>query len=456
MSEKRKISVRKILQTLLTLVVTVGCIMAMVSAASIAESETVKDVAIHIQNNKKYHFIEETEIRKLAIENKSIDVAHTPMAKLDIHAMEQTIMADPWVAHAQVYIDNERILHMYVTQRVPVARVFQQNNKSYYLDTTKSVMPLSENELYYTTVVTNVPELGTDSASMAMKNDIVKLATTLQSDTFWNAQISHVYVDSDMSYNMIPLLGDQKITLGNTDGLRDKLSNLFAFYKNVSNRIGWDKYERLDLRFKGQIIASPSLPYKGPLDKAVDKMNWIASIVETEARNDMMDSMKTADVAAEPQEGKAKSDNKKQEAKAKEDAKKTGNKEADKKETKKNDKKETDKKETDKKDKKNADAKKEKSRVEAKDKKHASQEKQHKESKAKAAENDKHKAAKHKEEVKKEAARKATTEHNKDKKSAEKHNKEKVGKDKEQPVKEQKDKNAKQPTPKYVYPEKLY
>lgn len=453
MSEKRKISVRKIIQTLLTLVVTVGCIMAMVSAASIAESETVKDVAIHIQNNKKYHFIEELEIRKLAIENNNIDIVHTPMARLDIRTMEQTIMADPWVAHAQVYVDNERILHMYVTQRVPVVRIFQQNNKSYYLDASRSVMPLSENELYYTTVVTNVPDLGTDSASMAMKKDIVTLATTLQSDTFWNAQISHVFVDSDLSYNMVPLLGDQKITLGNTEGLREKLSNLFAFYKNVSNRIGWDKYERLDLRFKGQIIASPSLPYKGPADKAVDKMNWIASIVETEARNDMMDSVKAAEASQGPQDASAKTQNKKTPANNKEEAKKQQAKEQEQKKRNDNEKNKHDKKE---KEKEQAPAKKDKNKAEAKEKQHAAHDKaeKHKDSKAKPNATDKHRLEKQKAENKKETAHNVPADKAKDKKGADKNDK--PGKEKEQPAKDNKEKNAKQPTPKYVYPEKLY
>jgi cell division protein FtsQ len=482
MSETRKISVRKVLQTLLTLVMTVACIMAMVSAASIADSETVKDVAIHIQNNRKYHVVEEDQIRTLAIENKYADITHTPMAKLDIHAMEQTIMADPWVEYAQVYIDNERVLHLYVTERVPVARVFQEDSRSFYLDSTMSIMPLSDKILYYTTVVTNVPPLSMDSAGLAMKKSIVTLSRKLQSDSFWNAQISHVVVDSGLSFTLIPLLGDQKIVLGDLDRLNEKLGNLFAFYKNVSNRIGWDKYEQLDLRFKGQIIASPSLPYKGPVDKAVDKMNWIASIVETEARNDSkLDSLK----AANPQDEKGKKDAPKQETKAKEDNKKQHSKEAEKKDV---------KKVTDKKEGKNEhkEQPREKAKEQIKDKKHLTTEKDktHKEAKSKHAETEKTKVKEHKSDSKKDAHRKAEAKKDdhkkagakanskvagnkaaddktKDKKPVADSHKQKPDKEidnkvkagKEAKAKESKDsketkgKNIKQPTPKYVYPE---
>ncbi len=157
--------------------------------------------------------------------------------------MEQVILADPWVANAQVFIDNDHILNIYVTQRIPVARIFQQNNVSYYMDTTLSIMPLSKNYIYYTTIVTNVPVIGNDSIGWDMRQQIVSLVRKLQADTFWNSQISQVIIDSSGMFELTPVLGDQRIILGDVSGVNDKLNNLFLFYKNVLNRIGWDKYE---------------------------------------------------------------------------------------------------------------------------------------------------------------------------------------------------------------------
>ena len=305
MTTKRKISIRKILQVALTLVVTTCCIIAMVSASRIENAKTVKDVAIYIKNDKKYHFIEQKEIMDLAISNRNVDIDHTPISKLDIHSMEQVILADPWVADAQVYIDNAGVLNIFVTQRIPVARLFQKNTVSYYLDSTMSIMPLSKNYVYYTTVVTNVPEVKNDSLGWAMRKQILSLVRIIQADTFWNSQISEVIVDSMGMFELTPVLGDQRIILGDIDGAKNKLNNLFLFYKNVLNRIGWDKYETLDLRFHDQVVASPSLPYKGPTDKAVVTMNWINSIVQTEAENDSKDSVKVSDAKAAKEDASA-------------------------------------------------------------------------------------------------------------------------------------------------------
>ena len=295
MAAKRKISVRKILQVFLTVVVSTGCIIAIVSASRIEDSKMLSSVAVHIKNDKKYHFIEEKEIMDLAVNNRGIDVMNTPVAHLDVKGMEQVILADPWVANAQVFVDNDRVLHMYVTQRVPVVRIFGADSHSYYMDATMSIMPLSENYVYYTTVVTNAPEIQNDSAGWALRKQILKFVNTIQSDTFWSAQISQVIVDTAGSFELLSILGDQKILFGDTSLMRDKFNNLFVFYKNVLNRIGWDKYETLDLRFKGQVVASPAIPYSGPVDKAVSTMNWINSIVETEAKNDAKDSTRTAE-----------------------------------------------------------------------------------------------------------------------------------------------------------------
>lgn len=294
MAEKRKISVRKILQMVLTIVVTTCCVIAMVSASKIEGEKTLTSVAVHIQNGKRYHFIEQKEIMDLAINNRHIDIMHTPLSRLDIRGIEQVIKSDPWVAEAQAFIDMNRVLHMYVTQRIPVARIFEWDSKSYYMDATLHTMPLSTSNIYYTTVVTNVPDSSADST--AIRKQIYALTKVIQEDTFWNAQISQVIMDSAGMFEIAPVIGNQRIIFGDTSHAKEKLDNLFAFYKNVLNRIGWDKYETLDLRFNDQVVASPSLPYKGVSDKAIDKMNWINSIILTEAQNDMRDSLKAVDV----------------------------------------------------------------------------------------------------------------------------------------------------------------
>jgi len=297
--KKRKISVRKILQVLLTFVAAAGCIVAMVSASDIEAEKPLKKLPeISIKNDRRYHSVEQKKIMELAIYAKGVDILHTPVSKLDVRGIETTIMSDPWVANAEVYIDIDRVMHINVTRRVPVARVFRADGESYYIDSTLHTMPLSPDYTYYATVVTNAPVINDDSAGRALKGQIVALCRKINTDSFWSAQVSQVALDSNRAFELMPVVGNQKVIFGDTSRMEEKFANLFTFYKNVLNRIGWDKYETLDVRYRGQVVASPMIPYSGPRDAAIKKMNWITSIEVTEAQKAHEDSIRTAQAYA--------------------------------------------------------------------------------------------------------------------------------------------------------------
>ena len=288
MAGQYKISIRKVLQVFFTLVISTCCVIAMISASAVESDKKLSSIEVHIISGKKYHFVEEKQILDEAIRNRQIDIMHIPLSQLDIKTMERVLEHDPWIAHAQLYVDNNRVLKMIVTQRMPIARLFEQDGNSCYMDNTLSTMPLAPNFNFYTTVVTNVPPLNNDSASWVVKKQIATMVHTIQADTFWNVQISQVIFNPGNTFELLPVFGDQTILFGDTTRSKEKFNNLFAFYRKVLNRIGWDKYQKLDLRFKGQVIASPPLPYKGPVDKANVSMSWLSAYIAYEVRKDSL------------------------------------------------------------------------------------------------------------------------------------------------------------------------
>lgn len=309
MSLKRKISWKKVLQVTVTMLVAVACCIAILSAAEIQHNRKIKGVKININNNR-YGFIDKQEIKRM-LNEKHIDIAHKNLSKLNVHLIEDSIRNIPWVDNVQVYVDNKRVLHVSITQRVPVARLFDQAGNSYYVDNTLNAMPLSDRYIHYTTVVTNVPVFTNDTADRNFKAQIVALVKFIDRDSFWNAQISQIMVTDSMEFELMPILGNHKIVFGDTTQLAEKFENLFAFYKKILNRVGWDKYEVLDLRFNNQVVASPALPWKVPVDKAAANMNWVKSIIGDEPKengvtatavtnNSIVNTVKPATVAPVP------------------------------------------------------------------------------------------------------------------------------------------------------------
>ncbi|MCB9045307.1 MAG: hypothetical protein H6550_04105 [Chitinophagales bacterium] len=283
MSVKRKISVRKIIQALLTLVFTGVCITAVMSATKLYRSRTLKDVDIQIKNDE-HGFVTREQVRAMLLRDGEIKEESTKLSQLNVQQMERVITANPWVEDAQVYIDNKQKLHALVTQRVPVVRIFEKEGNSYYLDSKQEQLPLSTQYNYYTMVVTNVPELKNDSAGDALKNRIMSLVKFIRQDTFWNAQVSQVIVRDDLGFEIVPVLGEQQVIIGDTTDMKLKFDNLFAFYNKVLNEVGWDKYQVLDLSFKGQLVASPAINWKMPVDKVINRINWVNSILGENAK----------------------------------------------------------------------------------------------------------------------------------------------------------------------------
>lgn len=292
MKLKRKISVRKVLQLLVTVIVVTGCITAMLSASSVQVSKKVVGIDIRIKNDQ-YHFIDKQQVQDMLFNNRNIDLKKINLAKLNANQMERIVASNPWVEKAQVYVDNKRMLHIFITQRVPVARLFEQDGNSYYLDHSLKAMPLSDKYIHYTTVVTNVPVLKDDSFSTSMKAQIVTLVKHIDKDSFWNAQISQVIVTDDHLFEMVPVLGDQRILFGDTSRMQEKFDNLFGFYKKILNKIGWDKYQVLDVRFAGQVVASPALQWKKPVDKSLTNLDWVKTIIGNEPKPSEPDTSNT-------------------------------------------------------------------------------------------------------------------------------------------------------------------
>jgi hypothetical protein len=72
MSEKRKISTRKIVQTILTIVLLCACVFVVLSASKWQGEKRVMGVHIEIENEDYCQFVSKEEIQKILFEKRHI------------------------------------------------------------------------------------------------------------------------------------------------------------------------------------------------------------------------------------------------------------------------------------------------------------------------------------------------------------------------------------------------
>ncbi len=86
--------------------------------------------------------------------------------------------------------------------------------------------------------------------------DVKKVAQFIVADTFWNAFVSEINVNPDKTFDIVPVLGNTVIALGGGDSLPEKFDRLYSFYKQVWTKTGFNRYEKLDVRFYNQVVAT--------------------------------------------------------------------------------------------------------------------------------------------------------------------------------------------------------
>jgi len=221
-------------------------------------------VKVDITGAEKHLFIDEKDVMDLLnangkIEGKSIHL-------LNLRQMESLVEQNKWVKNAEMFINNNQVLQINIEERQPIARVFQTNGNSFYLDTAAVFLPLSNKLSARVPIFTGLVEMKPIDSSLI--NQVVDLAKYITQDSFFSAQISQINIRSDNQFELIPLIGDQIIVFGDASDLAAKFNKLKAFYKSAWLQNGMNTYETLDIQFKNQVLAVKRGTAKAVADSA--------------------------------------------------------------------------------------------------------------------------------------------------------------------------------------------
>lgn len=233
-----------------------GCITLLVAAVHVKNGKTISDIVIDIDNHGEKIFINEKDIAAVLTKNgvvKGVAVENTHPVLVEAELEENA-----WIRDAQLFFDNNQVLTVKIAERQPIARVFTVDGASFYIDTAGNRLPLSDKFSARLPVFSSYPSIKkqlTAQDSIAVL-DVRRMAQYIQQDSFWLAQVGQVDITPQHTYEIIPVLGNQVIKLGNGENLDAKFKRLLAFYKQVWSKAGFEKYETVDVQFDGQVVAA--------------------------------------------------------------------------------------------------------------------------------------------------------------------------------------------------------
>lgn len=213
-----------------------------------AEKEVCTGVDVRILDEDDAHFIGSKDI-EIQIVRSRIKLKGKPLGEINTEAVEEAVRKNLLVKRVECYKTPGGAIRIDVKQRIPVLRVAGVNG-SFYVDKDGEYMPVSSSYTLYLPVAT-----GNVDKEFATK-ELYKFSCFLQENDFWNAQIEQIHVLQNKEIELIPRVGDHKILLGKLDHFEEKLDNLICFYEQALPKIGWNKYDKINIKYANQVICT--------------------------------------------------------------------------------------------------------------------------------------------------------------------------------------------------------
>lgn len=179
--------------------------------------------------------------------------------ELNIPLIETKLNHNDFIKTSQVFTDMNGELHINIHQRRPIMRLLRADGSSFYIDEEGRKMPISQAFTAHVPVVSgNLFEdyKTRDTMHTVVGRDLHKIATYVDKDAFWKAQIEQIFVTAESEFVLIPKVGDHTILFGTGEDMEEKFEKLLLFYKEGLSRVGWDKYSSINLKYKNQIVCT--------------------------------------------------------------------------------------------------------------------------------------------------------------------------------------------------------
>ncbi|MCM1067704.1 MAG: hypothetical protein NC418_09060 [Muribaculaceae bacterium] len=168
----------------------------------------------------------------------------------DLHSLEQRLKASDKLQDANATLLSDGRVKIDVTPMVPVARVFEPGKPSYYINAGGKRISA---ELRYHI---DVPVLVGSFDSVYPAQRLLPLLDYIASHRKAGAMIATVTQEADGNIILIPTIVGHVVNFGDTSRVSEKFAMLRSFYRSVAPVKGWDTYDTVAVKWRGQVVAT--------------------------------------------------------------------------------------------------------------------------------------------------------------------------------------------------------
>jgi cell division protein FtsQ len=225
------------------------------------------DIRIEIPDGEIYRFFDDRDVERI-LGGNSLNLKGHVVAEINTRKIEEIFLKSSYVEKVEIFSTVDGVITIKIRQRIPVVRVITSGGATYYIDKDGYIMPASRKFAPHILVASGDFNMGNQLKETMCLNeiedknfykpwfDVLTLAKYINKIDFLKAQIVQLYLNSKKLFELIPRVGAHQIILGDASDLENKFFKLEVFYKEGLKKEGWNKYQKIDLRFKNQVICT--------------------------------------------------------------------------------------------------------------------------------------------------------------------------------------------------------
>ena len=183
----------------------------------------------------------------------------TPMGKIDLNTIETDLEKNMLVKNAEVFRGFSGGLFAEVEMKQALARVMNTDGSDFYLDINGRKFPTTREYAAHVPLIRgNFEEalIPVDSFECVTLEVAIPVLRYIRGDEFLNGFISDIAGKQDGELILYPQLGNMTIEFGHPIRIEEKFNNLRRFMDQVVPKVGWKKYRKISLEYRGQVVAT--------------------------------------------------------------------------------------------------------------------------------------------------------------------------------------------------------
>jgi len=204
--------------------------------------------------------------------NKKFGKAQTKsIGEIDLAGISSFIRNNPYLENTDVLLTVEGDILLKADQCIPLIRYFTPDGRQHYIDLKGRIMPVNPAYPYKALIATgeiaSPLKNGKNIFSVPDTNHLLRnqlrslydlhhLAKIITDDSTLNALIEQVYIAPSGKIQLATKAGSHLVIFGDTTDAAEKFENLKCFYKNGLVKTGWNKYDKINLEYKNQIVCT--------------------------------------------------------------------------------------------------------------------------------------------------------------------------------------------------------